>query len=192
MKPHALLLVLMLSCGVKMAVQAQHIELSKQYITVIEIRQKGTMQDGYLYKLEDSSILFQHRLLQNPTTDQLLKIPVEDIKHLKFRKKNSILQGAIIGAVAGAVIGVVTGFAVGDTRREVCSTGVFSGVYQCSDVVVITASENALIYGVLMGVGGAGLGCLAGSVRIKIPINGEWQRYQGRKATMEKYLVKQQ
>lgn len=190
MKPHVLLLVLMLGVGVRVGVQAQQFKQSKQqYLTIVKSHQQGTQGYGYLYQLEDSAILFQHEFLSNPSVDQLMKIPVEDIEYLEFRKKNAILKGVIIGASVGTVIGVISGFAMGDTSRKSCSQGLF-GEY--CETIEHTTFENVLGYGLILGVAGTGLGSLAGSARIKIPINRDLIHFHNKKTELKKYLVKQQ
>lgn len=190
MRPYILFLIMMLGWGAQVDVYAQQFKPSrKQYLTIVNSMQRGNLGYGYLYQLEDSAILFHYKFLSNPSADQLTKIPVEDIKYLEFRKKNAIIKGAIIGAVAGTVIGAITGFAMGDTRTKRCAQGLFG---ESCEIIERTTFENVLTYGFVIGASGAGLGSLAGTARIKIPINGDLLHFHNKKPELKKYLVKQQ
>jgi hypothetical protein len=50
--------------------------------------------------------------------------------------------------------------------------------------------EKALISGVPLAVGGAGIGALIGSIKIKIPINGSINSYNRNKNKLGEYPIK--
>ena len=85
---------------------------------------------------------------------------------LQFRRKGNEVNGFFLGALTGFVVGGFVGLVSGDDEP-----GWFS----------FTAEEKAVILGVLGTVPGAIIGGIVGSAKVKIPINGDYEKYKNQK-----------
>ena len=89
--------------------------------------------------------------------------------------KNNVVRVALAGAVTGLVAGGLIGLISGDDPP-----GLFS----------FSAEEKALLFGLGMAAGGAGIGALEGLVKIKIPINGSMENFKRNKSKLKKYAIR--
>lgn len=141
------------------------------------VSEKGYLT-GALFELKDTSILFSNKLVKEDYyngTYTISEIGIEDISLIKTRLPHSVEKGFLLGAGIGAGVGIVVGFASGDD-----DPGWFS----------LTAKEKALIGGISLGVVGSLVGTILGSLSFQIPLDGNVNMYQSKKAELERYTIK--
>lgn len=152
----------------------------KIYKTWISLNNESKTVKGVLYSITDSSILVSTSLIKEDYTTgnfQTTTLNFKNIDLVKTRSKNSVLKGAVIGTVAGFFLGAIIGFIEGDDDpAEVLFPS--------------TAAQNALGNGVVLAIGGAGIGLLCGSIKIKIPINVNTREFNSNKRKLEKYTIR--
>ena len=157
----------------------------KIYRTWVSLNSEPFKIKGVLYEVKDSSILVSRSVvIQDYSTDrfEIAKLNINNIETIKTRRKNSIGKGVLIGAVSGLVVGVLIGLIDGDDPP--CT----SGSWIC---LRYTAGQKALMAGVPLAVSGAGIGALIGSIKVKIPINGNINNYNRNKNKLRKYTIKE-
>ncbi len=155
------------------------IQKIKIYRTWVSLNSEPFKIKGVLYEIKDSSILVSSSVvIQDYSTDkfEIVKLHINNIETIKTRRKNNIGRGVLIGAI--------TGFAVG------CFIGLIDGDDPPNTFLGMTAEEKALFAGVPLAVGGAGIGALIGSIKVKIPINGSINSYNRNKNKLGEYPIK--
>lgn len=88
----------------------------KSFIVTIKTLDNKVIK-GRFYSVNDSQLVLVKSVKISPDTLQandLQYIPAENVKSFSLIRKNSVLNGALIGLGAGAATGVITGFASGD------------------------------------------------------------------------------
>ena len=141
------------------------------------VSEKGYLT-GALFELKDTSILFSNKLVKEDYYNgnyTVSEIAIEDITLIKTRLPNSSIKGFFLGAGIGVGVGVIAGFISGDD-----DSGWFS----------FTAEEKALMGGISLGVVGSLVGTILGSLSFKIPLDGNVNKYQSKKAELERYTIK--
>ena len=142
------------------------------------INQPNTVQ-GVLYAVNDSSIDISNSLLKEDylkSQFNVSKINYRNISTIKIRRKNSTVTGSLVGAAAGLVIGSIICLASVDDPP-----GMFFS---------FTANEKALMIGSAMAIGGAGIGAVEASIKIRIPINGNLENFNKNKNRLRKYSIR--
>ncbi len=128
---------------------------------------------GVLYEVKDSSILVSNSALKKDYSMgqfEVVEIQISDIRKIKIRRENSVVNGIWIGALSGFVVGGTMGLMTDDSDY-------FS-------------SEATAIYGgALFSVIGAGVGGFLGLIQIGIPINGSMNNYNINKDKLRKYSI---
>jgi len=160
------------------------IQKKKVYRTWISLNRESFKTKGFLYEIKDSSVLVSSSVvIQDYSTDRFsaFKLQINDIETIKIRGKNSIGNGVLIGAITGFIVGGLIGFISGNDPP--CP----QGSWICFR---FTAGEKALLAGIPLSIGGAGIGALIGSVKIKIPISGSIDNYNKNKNTLTKYSLR--
>jgi hypothetical protein len=128
-------------------------------------------REGYLFQVKDSSVIVFLKDPENWRAGlQPSEMPVSSLDELRFRRKGKSLRGAAIGAGAGIFLGH---FLIGDDCKN------YAG---CIDL----AYPFRHIIG---GAGGMLVGALIGSVTTKIPIRGNLNNFEARRARLKKYSV---
>jgi hypothetical protein len=140
---------------------------------VLESRTK-LISTGYLYQLQDSSILISHSEFK-PIIVKMDLIEIQKIDCIRVRKKGKIGKGILYGGLAGFAIGAITGFASGDDP---------------SGFLSFTAEQKGVMLGTFFMIPGAIIGGIIGAQTIKIPINKNQKIYAKQKKELKKYLVK--
>jgi hypothetical protein len=146
------------------------------YKTRISLNNGQKIMEGVLYEVNDSSVLVSNSLLKKDYSTgkfNVTKISFNNIDLVKIHRENSIRTGTLIGAVTGFAVGGLIGLFLGDD-----SPGFFS------------ARDKALLFGFPMAIGGTALGGLVGSIRIRIPINGSMDKFNGNKSRLKKYTIR--
>ena len=157
------------------------IRKNKIYRTWISLNSEPFNTKGVLYELRDSSILVSSSLvIQDYSTDRFEteQLYINNIETIKTRRKNRVWKGVLIGAVSGFAVGGLIGLISGndppcDPHSIIC--------------IRFTAGEKALIAGIPLSVGGAGIGALIGSIKVQIPINGNINDYNKNKNKLREY-----
>ncbi len=139
---------------------------SRKYKTwVTPIDNSGTIK-GYMSEVGDSSIV-----ISNLKNIEKQRIYFNNIKIIKFRKRGEIVKGVLFGAFTGFAVGGLIGLASGDDKGY---------------IINFTAGEKGLVAGTLLTIPGAIIGGIIGSIKIKIPINGNTHN---QKAKLLKYKL---
>jgi hypothetical protein len=148
---------------------------------------------GYLREVEDSTIVVSNYLNKKKSNYLTLNIDIRGVEKIKFRKKGkvgkSILWGAFTGAALGAIIGLASGDDVPGRDCPLPRSGPtipFDGLFERP---CYSAGEKAVIGGVGGGAWGILIGGIVGSVKIKIPINGNQKTFKNRKGDLFEYKI---
>ena len=160
------------------------IQKIKIYRTWVSLNSEPFKIKGVLYEIKDSSILVSSSVvIQDYSTDkfEIVKLHINNIETIKTRRNNNIGRGVLIGAITGFAVGSLIGLISGDDPP--CP----SGSWICFRY---SAGEKALMAGVPLAVGGAGIGALIGSIKVKIPINGSINSYNRNKNKLGEYPIK--
>jgi len=108
---------------------------------------------------------------------ETIKLHINDIETVKIRRKGRIGRGVLFGALGGFALGGIIGLASGDDDPNNC--------FFC-----LSAGDKALLAGIPLSIVGAGLGALIGSLKVKIPINGNISNFNRNKSKLRKYTFK--
>ena len=154
-----------------------------RYKTWLTLNSEPFKSKGILYQSKASSILIApfEKNKQQISDKTLIEFQIRNIEKIKLRKTKKVGKGILIGAVTGLVTGALIGIIDGDDPP--CS----SGSWICFRY---SAEEKAVMTGVPLAVFGAGVGALIGSIKIKIPINGNSEKYRKNKTDLRRYSVK--
>ncbi len=139
---------------------------SRKYKTWVTRIDNSSSIKGYMSEVGDSSII-----ISNLKNIEKQRIYFNDIKIIKFRRKGEIGRGVLFGALTGFAVGGLIGLASGDDKGY---------------LINFTAGEKGLLAGTLLTIPGAIIGGLLGSIKIKIPINGNTHN---QKAKLLKYKL---
>jgi len=149
------------------------------YKTWISLNNRQNMMKGVLYEVNDSSVLVSNSFLKKDYSIgkyNVTKISFRNIDLVKIRMKNSKVIGASLGAVTGFVAGWLIGLNKGDDPPGWGLT--------------FSARDKAKIYGIPMAIGGTVIGGLVGSIRIKIPINGNIDKFNRNKSRLKTHTIR--
>jgi hypothetical protein len=154
-----ILLAVLLTGFLPAAAQAQEIVRGKRkiYETWIYLEHPAEKIRGVLYETRDSSIVVSQSRIRTdypPKIFQGSEYDYSQLKDIRIRRLNSLQRGAIIGGISGFYL-IFIGTALGD---EVPLWASF--------LVSVPAAAT-----------GAGIGALAGSIKIRIPLYGNYQAY---------------
>jgi len=181
MKKLLLLLVIILSFPFLSSGQYE----SRIFKTWITVGGGGKIR-GTLYQTKDSSIViansFNKLVLQSGKFD-LSTVNFKNISLIEAREDNVVSKGLWKGALAGAMTGFFTGALI----------GLASGDDEDCFLFCMTAEEKALLGGLSFGLIGlpVGAGVMAiitsSSLKITIPISGNYERFSENKERLKKY-----
>jgi len=146
----------------------------KVYMASIStIAQKKRIK-GVLEEVRDSSVLVF-------TAKERIRIPASSIQEIKIKRKGAIGRGALAGGLTGFGLGLIIGLASGDDKCDPNSW--------C--IMPMTAEEKGLAAGTALGISGAVLGIIIGSVSRaeKIAINGDQKVFHDHVLTMRTYAL---
>jgi len=139
---------------------------------------------GVLYEVGDSSIIISSALVMKDYSAgsfQMAGFHINNIESIRIRRKNNIGKGILIGAMAGMAAGGLIGLISGDDPP--CPQGSFV-------CFRFTAGEKALIAGIPLAACGVGVGAAIGSIKVRIPINGNIDNYNKSKSRLKEYSLK--
>ena len=141
---------------------------------------------GKLHAVSDSQLV----LLRSVNGQQY--IDAENIRSFTMQRKNSPLRGALIGFGIGAVTGIITGFASGDdpVYNEPVYDPFSAIVVSINNAFAMTKEEKAVMGGLGLGVSGAIIGAIVGSVaKKKFIIGGKKEKFRDLQSEMMRKLV---
>jgi hypothetical protein len=145
------------------------------------------MFKGRFYSVNDSQLV-----LVNSSNNQRY-IPAENIKSFSLQRKNSALRGALIGFGIGAITGIVVGFASGnDPVYDEAVYDPFSAIaVGINNAFAMTAGEKAAFGGLGLGLTGAVMGTILGTVaKKKFIIGGRKEKFRDLQSEIMMKLVK--
>jgi hypothetical protein len=152
---------------------------SRIYIAWIKLNDGRTLS-GALYQINDSSVQivnpYSKKVLMRGTYN-IARINYNDIRFIKTRAKGKAGKGSafVLGAMGGVLIGAVIGYSLGNDPYAGGST----------------ASDKAVMGGMLVLIPGALIGFHFGSSKKKIPINGSIYNFNISKQLLRIYSYKQ-
>lgn len=164
MKNLILLTALVIFCLNSSNAQEQD-QQKKSYKTWVSLNNVPSKLEGVLYDVNDSAKKASNSIIiQKVPTDifSKVRVNVENINTIQVRRKNNVGRGILWGAVSGFVLGGITGLTVingGQPKIGSDSVG------------------NAFMLGAPLAIVGSGMGALAGSAKITIPIFGSKKNY---------------
>lgn len=155
----------------------------KTWIYPLDITKKN-LGPVVLYELKDSSITVCEKNIQSyvfwPTDCKTLDIQVIDIKAIGIRDGNKTWSRACIGSLISAAAGFGIGYYIGH-----------SGGDDTGHLFALSAGEKGVIGGCFGAFCGAISGAIIGaSVKIKIPINGNFGTYKENMKKLKKYSIR--
>ena len=161
---------------------------SKMYKTWITVGGGGKMR-GTLYQTKDSSIVIANsfnRLVLKSGNFDLSTVDFKNIYLIETREDNvvskELWKGALAGFLTGAIAGIISGFVSGD---DVCE-GTFC-------IFRFSAEQKALMGGLVFGIIGLPVGAgvkaiiTSSSLKITIPISGNYERFNENKERLKEY-----
>lgn len=141
--------------------------------TWINLTNKRTISEVYLYEMRDSSIAISNVL----TTDQPIDFKINYVESIKVQDGGNAWTGLAIGLAVGVVGGVVG----------------LASLPKCDKDDGWCELENAIVGPTVIagyGLGGGLIGGLLGaSVQSTIPINGSYEKYHDQKEKLREYSV---
>ncbi len=160
------------------------IQKSKIFKTWVSLNSEPFKIKGFLFEIKDSSIFVSNSVVMqdyNKDKFETVELNINKIEIIKTRRKNSIGKGVLIGAISGFAIGSLIGLMSGDDPP--CS----SGEWFC---LRFNSRQKAMMNGIGLSVIGVGIGALMGTIKIKIPIDGNIDKYNQNKDKLRKYSIK--
>lgn len=151
---------------------------TKRYKIWLTLNNEPLKSKGILYQSKESSILIAPFVNNRQLLSEkyLVEFQIKNIETIKLRKNKKIGNGILIGAITGLAVGGLIGLISGDDPPE--------------QWFAYTAGEKAIIIGTTFAIGGAGIGAALGSIKIKVPINGNYAVYKKNTNKLRKYSFK--
>ena len=147
---------------------------TRAYKTWVSLNESPYKITGWLYAIEDSSILLSKQFNVHDKIIELSdfsNIYYHDIYKIRTRRKGKLGRSILIGTLTGFTIGLVYALAVGEDYNAGTNA-----------MIVIAGGTFAIV--------GAGIGAIIGSVKVKIPINGSKDHFNRNKRKLENYSIK--
>lgn len=165
-------LIILLLLSITLDTNAQAIPTSKAvYYNWIYLNNSSRVLKGIILATNDSSIQFIDKSFlakgKVVASYQLQVIPIATIESIKYRKRNRLTKGTLLGVAGGAAAGAILGYAQGD---DVCEPGAWC-------ILEFSAEDKAVLGAILGIMPGMSIGLLLGSSRETIPINGNQSVY---------------
>lgn len=145
-----------------------------KYKVWITLADKPYEVNGTLYELRDSTLLVSHyKTFSEFIVDDspTIELHINNIDLIETRKRNRIGMGILIGAVSGFTVGGIIGLTRAADDEQ-------------------TTGQKALIGGASLAIPGALVGLLVGSVKVVIPIEGNFIKYKDQRLKLQKYSTK--
>jgi hypothetical protein len=178
MKKHVIITLLLMY--VPFLLPAQQDTVPKIYKTWITLNDNSKEVKGILYEIKDSSIVVTNSLSRSDLLYGNFNITIIDygnINIVKNRRNNRVLFGFLGGITLGFATGAIIGYSQGDDQCPINKWCIFQ----------MTARDKASVGGILGALAGAGIGTIMGLVKIKIPISGNFEKFNKNKSRLKKY-----
>lgn len=153
------------------------IKRQKIYRTVVYLNDEPGNIKGVFYDIGDSTILVSQSLVFKGRTaymSEIAELNIIKIKRIEIRKNGSIGRGFLIGAFSGFALGGILGYLNGDSPPT-------------QMMFNLTAEEKTVFWGVPAGIIGALIGSQLGTIKVKIPINGNIKTFHDNHNRLKKY-----
>ena len=161
-------------------------EKSKVYKVWLNQIDKGYKITGFLYDINDSTLFVSYDYTKNGYANNqpvFNTIAAADIGFIKLRQRGAVGKRILIGAAVGAVLGGIIGFAQGDDEPN---TTLLSLLTDPS----FTKEQKAGMGAFIGAQAGVLIGALLGTIKIKIPINGDRNLYKSKLQKLNGYAYK--
>lgn len=154
-----ILLVIFVICGLYFVNGQEQDEQKRSYKTWVSLNNVHSTLEGVLCDVNDSTKKTSNSIIiQKIPTDifSKVRVNVDNINTIQVRRKNNVGRGILMGAVSGFVLGGLSGFIVANGSND---------------------AGRAIMVGAPVALVGSGMGALAGSAKITIPIFGSNKNY---------------
>jgi hypothetical protein len=149
---------------------------------------------GALFLLKDSSILVSSSLVAldyNIANYEVAELYIDDINLISTKRRVGPLNGALLGALVGAATGALTARIIYGPPPEPEPSSPYSSMDSGWGMGDFGPGFSPYaIYVPAGAVGGAIVGAVICSIKIKIPINGSMENYNRKKKKLGRYTVK--
>ncbi len=165
----------------------------RMYYTTV-VKSDKTRLHGLLYQVEDTKV----QLIPVPLNFKLIKaepynpdqfnyqdVYAYEIEQIKLKRRGKLAKSTLIGLAVGFTTGFIIGMADGDEPPDPpCQGWCFS---LTPDFTPETAEGKGALYGTGLGLLGAAVGAIVGSMKLKIPINGSVDQFKANQPRLKKY-----
>ena len=149
---------------------------------------------GALFLLKESSILVSNSLIKDDYHNgnyEVAELYIDDINLISTKRRVGPLNGAILGALVGVAAGALTARIVEGPPPEPEPSSPYSSIDSGWGMGDFGPGFSPYaIYVPAGAVGGAIVGALLCSIKIKIPISGSMENYNRNKKKLGRYTVK--
>jgi hypothetical protein len=164
MNKKAILLIFLLGSVFSAFAQKPGSPARKTYQVWIKLKDNALTTNGILYEISDSSLFISNSVFYpNEVEFRYHKIDL-----LKIRRTNSVLRGSLTGGAIGVATGVIM-------------VNTVEGGLGFMTIPVSTFS------GLIFGLFGAGIGCVAGTIKDRLPVKGSFENFSKYKGSLLDY-----
>ena len=143
--------------------------ITRTWVTMMDSSQSS----GLLYKTNDFSIMITPRI---DFENEMNTFSFDQIKLIRLQRENK-KSSMLFGIIVGGTIGLITGYSLGDTEGLVVN---IPKEFKATTGAIGGAACGALISG------------LSGSIKIKIPIDGNKNKFDQERNRLIKYSYNKQ
>lgn len=159
---------------------AQKDSIQGIYKTWVTLNDNSQKIRGMLYETKDSSIVLTNSLSRSSLLRGGFGLTIIDYRNIaiiKNRKNNRVLYSFLGGITLGFAVGAFIGYSQGDDTCPADKWCIFQ----------MTARDKLFAGGALGAILGAGTGTAIGLVKVKIPIFGNFEKYNNSKTMLKNY-----
>jgi hypothetical protein len=158
------LLLLVITCNGILTAQEPAVHKQKAFRAWIKLNDNPFVPKGLVYQVSDSSVF----LVQSLTYPVPEEFKYTKIDMLKINRDKNVLRGLITGSVIGAATGIIMVNTLGEGMSY----------------MTIPISYTA---GLFFGLIGSGIGALAGIIKDRIPVRGDYGNFNNFKGSLCDY-----
>lgn len=167
-----ILLAALVIFGLNSANAQEQDQQKKSYKTWVSLYNTPSTLEGVLYDVNDSTKRTSNSIIiQKIPTDifSKVRVNVENINTIQARRENNVGRGMLLGAISGFVLGGLSGILVANESNN---------------------AGTAMLVGAPLALVGFGMGALAGSAKITIPIFGSAKNYHKSMVQLKEIAMK--
>ena len=161
--------------------KAQTPEEKKPYRIWVKQTNANARIKGLFYDLKDNAVLIAPKMSRESLAMgnfQSVEIKYDNINSIKLRKKGNPGKWFGLGFLAGFTTGIIQGFVEGDDP-PCTQTYYYIGSYGFRSACnPRSGMDKAMTYGISYALLGGIVGSVIGSFKIKIPLNGNKERFR--------------